>query len=233
MKLWLWCRLFWFASRTHGSFVDVLFAEKVQNKNCMKVPEKFHQLKISGQQPQTIEFTLAFTAIMFNNENVRDVLVLEDMVAEMLSKITEHNDKISNTHVTRFHSRQPPAITIPSYLKRIIQYTTLEKACLLIILIYIDRISSHNPQFILSSLTVHRFLIAAVTVISKLLCDAYCTNSHYARVGGISTQELNTLELEFLFLIDWNLYIDYSTLSKYYVHLVGCSEGILSILLHS
>jgi hypothetical protein len=62
--------------------------------------------------------------------------------------------------------------------------------------------------------------------VAKALCDSYCTNAHYARVGGISTQELNTLELEFLFLVDWNLFCPVSQLQKYYVHLVQQSEGI-------
>eukprot|EP00158_Paraphelidium_tribonemae_P006510 Partr_v1_DN27857_c1_g1_i3_m23006 putative Cyclin-dependent protein kinase len=154
--------------------------------------------------------------------------VLEDMISHMLSKITAHNDRIptKTTNITRFHSRQPPAIPLSSYLHRIVQYSTLEKSCLLILLVYIDRISDKHPEFMLSSLTIHRFLIAAVTVVCKVLCDSYCTNTHYARVGGISTQELNTLELEFLFLIDWNLYVDVDLLNQYFVHLVGCSEGV-------
>ena len=40
---------------------------------------------------------------------------------------------------------------------------------------------------------------------SKALCDAFCTNSLYARVGGIPVGELNMLEREFLRMIDWRL----------------------------
>jgi hypothetical protein len=56
------------------------------------------------------------------------------------------------------------------------------------------------------------------------LCDSYCTNTHYARVGGVSTQELNTLEVEFLFMIGWELYCDTALLQNYYEHLVDHSE---------
>ncbi len=55
---------------------------------------------------------------------------------------------------------------------------------------------------------------------AKQLCDSFCTNVHYARVGGISLRELNTLELEFLFLIDWKLSVGSSELQQYYVNLV-------------
>jgi hypothetical protein len=63
------------------------------------------------------------------------------------------------------------------------------------------------PHFTLSSLTCHRFIIASITVASKGLCDVFCTNNLYARVGGISVTELNLLEREFLQAIDWRLMV--------------------------
>ncbi|KAK7035219.1 Pho80p cyclin [Paramarasmius palmivorus] len=45
----------------------------------------------------------------------------------------------------------------------------------------------------------------AITVSSKGLCDVFCPNSLYAKVGGISISELNVLEREFLQMIDWRL----------------------------
>ncbi|QRW24137.1 Cellulase (glycosyl hydrolase family 5 protein) [Rhizoctonia solani] len=107
--------------------------------------------------------------------------------------------------LTRFHSRTPPGISIQDYLKRIVKYTNVERSCLLITLHYIDQICTLLPHFTISSLTVHRFVISSITVSSKALCDAFCTNSHYARVGGIKLIELNVLEREFLEKIDWRL----------------------------
>lgn len=140
----------------------------------------------------------------------------------MLGRLISHNDLIPLTPstLTRFHSRAPPNITLPDYLRRIVKYTSVEKACLLTLLIYIDRVCERQPQFTISSLTVHRFLITAITVSAKALCDSYCTNSHYAKVGGISTRELNSLELEFLRLIDWRLAATGPVLQQYYVNLI-------------
>jgi hypothetical protein len=73
------------------------------------------------------------------------------------------------------------------------------------------------PAFTISSLTVHRFLITALAVSSKALCDAFCTNVHYAKVGGIRVVEFNYLEREFLSIIDWRL-----TVSTFI--LLGCLE---------
>jgi hypothetical protein len=63
------------------------------------------------------------------------------------------------------------------------------------------------PLFTLSSLTCHRFVITAIAVSSKGLCDVFCTNSLYAKVGGISVTELNVLEREFLAAIEWQLMV--------------------------
>ncbi|KAL1922400.1 uncharacterized protein VTP21DRAFT_9939 [Calcarisporiella thermophila] len=151
-----------------------------------------------------------------------DINYLTHMISDMLGRLTSHNDQIPLTPamLTRFHSRAPPSISVYDYLRRIVKYTSIERACLLLLLVYIDRICERNKSFTISSLTVHRFLITAATVGAKALCDSYCTNTHYARVGGISMGELNTLELEFVTLIDWRLSCPGRLLQQYYVNLV-------------
>lgn len=74
------------------------------------------------------------------------------------------------------------------------------------------------PLFTLSSLTCHRFIIASITVSSKGLCDTFCTNSLYARVGGIPVSELNILEREFLRMIDWRLTVSTFSLTQLYLN---------------
>jgi hypothetical protein len=63
------------------------------------------------------------------------------------------------------------------------------------------------PLFSLSSLSCHRFIISSIVVSSKGLCDAFCPNTLYAKVGGISVTELNLLEREFLQAIEWRLMV--------------------------
>ncbi|KAF9515480.1 hypothetical protein BS47DRAFT_1328073 [Hydnum rufescens UP504] len=148
-----------------------------------------------------------------------DDLVL--MIADMLDRLLKHNDQIPlmPEALTRFHSRSPPAISVLDYLRRIVKYTNLERSCLLITLHYIDQMCGNLPRFTISSLTVHRFIIASVTVSTKALCDAFGTNSHYAKIGGIRVGELNVLEREFLASLDWRLACTRELLQAYYVNL--------------
>jgi len=68
---------------------------------------------------------------------------------------------------------------------------------------------------------VHRFLITTVTVASKGLCDAFCTNTHYAKVGGLGVAELNMLELEFLKKVDWKIVPEPSVMEAYYTSMIS------------
>lgn len=138
---------------------------------------------------------------------MRRILTPRDVVASMLDRLIAHNDRIPLTSgaLTRFHSRAPPTINVLSYLLRIARYTNVEPCCLLILLPYVDKVCARLPSFTISSLTVHRFVIAGVSVGSKALSDAFCTNGRYARVGGVSIAEMNLLEKEFCEAIDWRL----------------------------
>lgn len=148
----------------------------------------------------------------------------------MLDRLIQHNDLIplTQTSLTRFHSRAPPGISVHDYLLRITRYTNVEACCLLILLYYIDKITEKLAAFTISSLTVHRFLIAGVACGSKALSDSFCTNGRYAKVGGVSLVEVNLLEKEFLAAIDWRLTVSPEPQSwNFSLYLVGQTSGML------
>lgn len=144
------------------------------------------------------------------------------LVSSMLQQLVDINDRfeLNPEKLTRFHSRSPPAISIRDYLVRIVRFCSVEKSILITLVYFIDLLAKSYQAFSVTSLTVHRFLITAVTVASKGLCDTFCTNSHYARVGGLSPMELNLLEVEFLTRVDYNIVPTYSLLTNYYSSMV-------------
>ncbi|KAI8622731.1 cyclin-domain-containing protein [Chytriomyces sp. MP71] len=151
------------------------------------------------------------------------------MIIEMLDRLTSHNDNIplSHANLTRFHSRAIPGISVADYVRRIVKYASIEKAVVLLVLVYIDRICDLHKTFTISSLTSHRFLISALTSGSKAVSDIYCTNTHFAKVGGITLQELNLLEVEFCTMINWRLACNHQLLQQYYVNLVRTSSSFV------
>ncbi|AQZ10260.1 PHO80 (YOL001W) [Zygosaccharomyces parabailii] len=133
------------------------------------------------------------------------------LISRMLTFLIQMNDSTSSsaldsvTNLTKFHSKVPPGISVYNYLMRLTKYSSLEHCVLMSAVYYIDLLSSVYPTFTLNSLTVHRFLLTATTVASKGLCDSFCTNAHYAKVGGVHCSELNVLEGELLRRINYRI----------------------------
>jgi hypothetical protein len=47
----------------------------------------------------------------------------------------------------------------------------------------------------------------------------YYDNAYYAQIGGITTKEMNKLELDFLFLVNFRLQVTVSVFESYCSHL--------------
>ncbi|ORX49980.1 hypothetical protein BCR36DRAFT_62474 [Piromyces finnis] len=145
------------------------------------------------------------------------------LVARRIKKFVELNDKIpnGNSTLTHFHSKHVAPISIESYLNRILKYTLCGNECFLSVLIYFHRMSQiqdyipsfpssckkNKKPFIINSYNIHRLLIAGVTVSAKFNSDIFFLNSHYAKVGGLPINELNSLEMEFLMLNNYDLHV--------------------------
>eukprot|EP01018_Ginkgo_biloba_P010860 Gb_19421 [translate_table: standard] len=65
----------------------------------------------------------------------------------------------------------------------------------------------------------NRLLITAVMVASKFVENLNYRNSYYARVGGSRTEEINKLEIEFLFMTGFKLQVTVNVFENYCSHL--------------
>lgn len=126
-----------------------------------------------------------------------------------------------------------PVISLREYVARICNYVVaLEPVMLLAVLAYAnvldtpdDKDRNHDgevehitkPALVVIDLyAVHRFVITGICVASKALGDHYYSNAFYAKVGGVSTAELDALELELVMLLDWRLQCPYAEIIRYW-----------------
>jgi len=109
--------------------------------------------------------------------------------------------------ITPFHALRVPSISVVDYTARLLKYALCSKSVFLTALIYLERIGKTHPSMKITSLNVHRLLITSVMVAAKFWDDTFYTTSYYAKVGGISVSELNTLEIDFLFKLDFRLVV--------------------------
>ncbi len=143
------------------------------------------------------------------------------VLACVLKQLCMRNDQLAvdPKYVSKFHALRPPGITIRDYLERIAKYAACSGECFVLALVYIDRIIQSNPNFVVNSLNIHRLLITSVMISAKFFDDQYFNNAYYAKVGGVPCKEMNSLEVEFLFLTNFSLFVTYETYKQYHTEL--------------
>jgi len=142
---------------------------------------------------------------------------LLSVMACVLEQLVSRNDQLpfDPATATVFHGLRSPNVSVRAYLQRIHKYTNVSPGCLVCALLYIDRFMQRNKSILLTSRSVHRLLITSVVVSMKFLDDLYYNNVYYAKIGGIPTSEMNSLELEFLFRLNFDLHAPQEEYERY------------------
>ena len=134
-----------------------------------------------------------------------------NIISNLLNKICEQSPKKlkenENEIIKPFLSKKIPSISIKNFFERICNLTKIENSTLILILIFIDRICEFN-EIELNYFNIHKLIIASLIVSIKYNEDYYYSNKIYAKICGISREEINKLEIEFLKLLEFNLFVD-------------------------
>jgi len=149
------------------------------------------------------------------------------VLACVLNQLCLRNDRLpmSKQAISKFHALRPPAISIRDYLARVAKYAACSGECFVLALVYIDRIIQSNPAFVVNSLNIHRLLITSVMLAAKFFDDQYFNNAYYAKVGGVPCGEINSLEVEFLFMTNFTLFVTTDTYRQYYTELCNHAQN--------
>ncbi|XP_038906836.1 cyclin-U4-1-like [Benincasa hispida] len=144
-------------------------------------------------------------------------------LSSLLQRVAESNDDLDNENNSAtetqknsaFHGLTRPSISLQSYLERIFKYANCSNSCFIVAYVYLDRFAQRQPLLPINSYNVHRLLITSVLVAAKFMDDSCYNNAFYARVGGISTREINFLEVDFLFGLGFHLNVTPTTFHTY------------------
>eukprot|EP00126_Sphaerothecum_destruens_P001595 Sdes_comp15006_c0_seq1m3767 len=170
-----------------------------------------------------------------------DTNQLISALSSLVTAVVAENDrfvakKYFNYQYTPFDANCKPAISIAQYLARIGKYAPCSVECFILGLIYVDRAilhkntgrSSqparlHSDAFMLNSLNAHRLLITTIMTAAKFFDDIYYKNELYARVGGVPNPELNGLEINLLFRLNFHLNVSSQEFDHYRALLLNAS----------
>ena len=105
-----------------------------------------------------------------------------------------------------------PEISILKYLLRIIEYSNIEENTLIISLIYLYEVSKKKK---ITDFNIHKLLFTSILISLKFNEDEIYPFYYYSQIAGISQEELMQLELNFYFLIDFNLNVNKETFEHF------------------
>lgn len=149
-----------------------------------------------------------------------------------------HNQRLSEVAnpKTVFSSQFATPITPARYIKGLVKNFETSPGVIVIMLIYVERLLEKMDneyrqvggldQILFTSYNAHRIIL-----VSFLVAQKYCEDRNYrlasiARAGGVETQELISLESEFMNFIDFDLYVTEQTFNKYSKAIVLYSEQL-------
>lgn len=149
------------------------------------------------------------------------------VLSSLLERVVARNERLreplpdsaGHSKLLAFSGLRIPTISIEQYLERIFKYAHCSTSCFVVAYAYIDRLIQLQPMMRITSLNVHRILITSILVSAKFLDDSYYDNAYYAQIGGVTTQELNKLEWDFLSLLNFRLHVTVSVFESYCSHL--------------
>eukprot|EP00928_Gymnodinium_smaydae_P054402 TRINITY_DN3817_c0_g2_i3.p1 TRINITY_DN3817_c0_g2~~TRINITY_DN3817_c0_g2_i3.p1 ORF type:complete len:871 (+),score=123.32 TRINITY_DN3817_c0_g2_i3:39-2615(+) len=147
-------------------------------------------------------------------------LPLVTRLSAVLERMAEQSGS-EGVQPTPFHSQAKPPGTFLDYMKRLYQYFQCTDECFIIALAYIDRIGRASPELMVSTFSFHRLMLTSLMLAVKYHDDVYYSNRYYAKVGGVTLQEMNRLEAAFLTRLSFSMHITADHYNRYQALIVG------------
>jgi G1/S-specific cyclin PLC1 len=107
----------------------------------------------------------------------------------------------------------PPLPPVESFIATLVRRSHVQVPTLMTSLVFLARLRARLPPVAKGMrCTVHRIFLASLILAAKSLNDASPMNKHWARYTfdgsggfGLSVQEVNLMERQLLFLLDWDV----------------------------
>ncbi|GLJ18725.1 hypothetical protein SUGI_0334080 [Cryptomeria japonica] len=172
-----------------------------------------------------VKMSRLFSWDSFSIENESNLCMLA-VLASLLQRLVARNERLlfssgksfSTENLCVFAALQVPEMGIEKFLERIFKYSRCSPSAFVVAYVYIDRLILNNPSFRITSLNIHRLVITSVMVATKFLDDLHCNNGYFAKVGGLTLEEMNILEVEFLFMLRFRLHVTVSVFESHCSH---------------
>ena len=182
-------------------------------------PPFWHTFPQEAGGPPLLDFTQTMKDDAADQEHVVELL------GTLLDKTIQRNDLLGRkSELSEFEAGKACPLTASAYLKRIMKYGGCSPCCVVVGLMYLQRLKQRMPTVCLTSGNMQRLLLTSVMVAAKFLDDLYYSNKHWARIGGLNLQDVNALELKLLFQLSFSVGVTREEYQEYLQGLVGAGN---------
>ena len=193
--------------------------EVKQSENSLSAKDSLDRIKDQF-------FAKSFNINLINEKlEIKIIENISDLLCHICNENTNKYNNEKNNRLEKYFLSINPSISVKDYLERLYKYTKINSSTIVMILIYIDRLCNINKLKLTYSI-IHKLILSSMVVAIKYNEDKYYPMKFYAKLGGISLLELNFLELYFISLINFNLFIKKELFDKYndYIYSAGNEE---------
>ena len=168
------------------------------NATCESSPQSYNHCKTKKDKLEIASIKQKLDASSINI-----------FISEILQDIMEENTYRRNKVIKNcFYIKNPPNMNFLDFSKRIIKYVKPECSTLVISLIYIDiLLNLDRENLFLTENNIFKIFLTSLVLATKYNEDLYDDNGYFSKVGGVSLPEINSLEREFLILLDYKMYV--------------------------
>ena len=150
------------------------------------------------------------------NIGEKSALTLIKVISEILADICDQSNQSKEDKLIMkiFMTKKRPNISIYEFLQRLYKYSNVSEEILILLFIYIDRLS-HNRKIRLNYFNIYKLILASFIAAIKYNSDDFYSLGDYAEFGGVSQKEIVALEYQFITLLDFRLYVEEKLYDKY------------------
>ena len=141
--------------------------------------------------------------------------IIEKIIEENKKNLKSYKKNVKQQSKMFFSLNEKQEIKLYDYLKRIYKYLHPEDSTLIISLILIDRFCC-EAKLILTEYNIHRIIFTSILISSKFNEDNIYSYEYYSLISGVSKKELSDLEINFLNILKYNVFVNDQIYGKYY-----------------